>query len=103
MKKPTKPSSSIKSSTKNSSKPSSKIPQKASQQKPKEINNKLCAKKEEKKEKEKENLDKRAFVSKESPNLIEKIDIKPKLNMKCIKTVQAHDDWVEKALILESG
>ena len=23
--------------------------------------------------------------------------------MKCIKTVQAHDDWVEKALILESG
>ena len=23
--------------------------------------------------------------------------------MKCIKTVQAHDDWVEKALILSSG
>ena len=23
--------------------------------------------------------------------------------MKCIKTIQAHDDWVEKAIILTSG
>ena len=23
--------------------------------------------------------------------------------MKCIKTIEAHDDWVEKAIILSSG
>ena len=47
-------------------------------------------------------VDIRAFISGEAPK-VEKIEIKPKSNMKCIKTVQAHDDWVEKALILESG
>jgi WD40 repeat protein len=90
-----------KPTTKPSTKPATKPAQKVTGQKQKEVgNNKPCDKKE--KKEEKQNVDKRAFISKESPKM-EKIEIKPKLNMKCIKTVQAHDDWVEKALILASG
>ena len=99
----TKPAtkSATKTSTKTSTKPAAKPAQKATATKQKEIsNNKPCDKKE--KKEEKQNVDKRAFISKESPKM-EKIEIKPKLNMKCIKTVQAHDDWVERALILASG
>lgn len=91
----TKPTT--KTATKTSTKPSSKPAQKTEAPKKKEIPNKKCEKKE-----EKQNVDKRAFVSAENPKM-EKIEIKPKLNMKCIKTVQAHDDWVERALILASG
>ena len=54
------------------------------------------------KEKEKV-VDKRAFVSGEAPKKIEKVEIKERTEMKCIKTIQAHDDWVEKALILSNG
>ena len=91
----TKPST--KPSNKPSTKPDSKPPTKPAPKKNEINNNKPCTKKE-----EQQNLDKRAFVSAESPKM-EKIEIKPKLNMKCIKTVQAHDDWVERALILASG
>ena len=88
---------STKPAAKPSTKPAPKPQQKTTGTKPKETNNKPCTKKE-----EKENVDKRAFVSAENPKL-QKLVVKPKLNMKCIKTVQAHDDWVERALILASG
>ena len=85
------------SNTKQSVKTSTKSAQKSTIPKEKDSNKKTCEKKEDKKI-----VDKRAFISAESPKL-EKVEIKPKLNMKCIKTIQAHDDWVERALILNSG
>ena len=92
----TKPSTNP--STKPSSKPATKPAQK---EKPKEKNNnpKQCDKKQ---KDEKQNVDTRAFVSTQNPKL-EKVEIKPKTSMKLIKSIQAHDDWVEKALISQSG
>ena len=91
----TKPSTNPTSKTSN--KPASKPSQKENPKEKNIKNTKPCDKKD-----EKQNVDKRAFISSQSPKM-EKIEIKPKLNMKCIKSIQAHDDWVEKALIIQSG
>ena len=90
-----------KSTAKPATKPAAKPPTKDTK---KEDPKKPCDKKKISNTKEKEiSVDKRAFVSGEAPKKVEKIEIKERTNMKCIKTFQAHDDWVEKAIILSSG
>jgi WD40 repeat protein len=92
-----------KPATKPSSKPAPK--QVAKDIKKKEDPKKPCDKKKAASNtKEKEiSVDKRAFVSGEAPKKVEKIEIKVRTSMNCIKTVKAHDDWVKKAIILSSG
>ena len=47
--------------------------------------------------------DKRAFVSHESQKKVQNVEIVKKSNMKCIKTINAHEDWVEKVRLLSNG
>ena len=98
----TKPAS--KPTAKPTSKPAVKesINTKQKEQPKKTVEKKTEQKKKTTKEKD-EGVDKRAFVSGEAPKKIEKVEIKIRTDMKCIKTVQAHDDWVEKAIIVSSG
>ena len=98
----TKPAA--KPTAKPTSKPAVKesINTKQKEQPKKTVEKKTEQKKKTTKEKD-EGVDKRAFVSGEAPKKVEKVEIKIRTDMKCIKTVQAHDDWVEKAIIVSSG
>ena len=53
--------------------------------------------------KEDTTIDKRAFVSGESTKKVQNTEIIRKSNMKCVKTIQAHEDWVEKIIMLSNG
>jgi len=88
-----------------STKPSATKSTTSSKPTKKESNPKKEEKSSTKKEKAKEvqTVDKRAFVSGEAPIKEIKHEIVIKTNMKCIKSVQAHDDWVERAIILSNG
>jgi len=97
-----------KPATKAPSKPAAKPATKAvvtnkKKEEPKKGNDKKQTQKKTNTKEKNVDVDKRAFVSGEAPKKVEKVELKIRTNMKCIKTVQAHDDWVERALLLSSG
>lgn len=48
------------------------------------------------------NVDKRAFISHEAPPKPEKKEIVKKTNMKCIRTIEAHKDWIEQVVMVNN-
>ena len=100
----TKPTT--KPATKTSTKPATKAPSKPAAKTgatKKEQPKKPCDKKATNTKEKDISVDKRAFVSGEAPKKFEKEEMKIRTSMKCIKTIQAHDDWVEKAIIVSNG